>query len=174
MGGSALEQAHVRVWDLVEKLRQDPMKEHLKMLIRLIDHRGSDVRLETGTVAVTRQDIPYPAFCWKWRCVMAYPWRQTQHINLLEFISLLNYLRHLVTSAKCHGFRMVHILDSRVVAGVVSRGRSSSKRLNRICRRFAGYALASDCYLLPLWTISRWMPADCGSRLYSHGDGETW
>ena len=103
---------------------------------------------------------------------MAYKWRTTHHINILEFTSVLNYFRKKFRSAFSHGFRYLHIVDSRVTAGVLAKGRSSSKRLNRPCRRLAAYLLAADGYVLPLWTISRWMAADRGSRLYAKDDGE--
>ena len=98
---------------------------------------------------------------------MAYPWTTQQHINVLEFISVLNYIRKLAGSTRVFGRRLIHILDSRVTAGVLARGRSSSRRLNRPCRRLTAYVLGMDVYLMPLWTISQWMAADTGSRMHT-------
>ena len=85
----------------------------------------------------------------------------------LEFAAFLNYVRSQVTSTRFHHRRFFHIFDSRVVACIAAKGRSSSKLLNRLCRRYAALALASDCYVLTLWTISSWNRADLGSRLCS-------
>ena len=152
---------------LLEDMEKRSELDHLKSLLAYVDHRGSDVRLELGTVAVIRQDLPYPTCGWQWESVMAYQWTNTGHINLLEFISLLNYVRNKVLNARMHGQRCLHVLDSRVTAGIVAKGRSSSKRLNRVARRLAGYSLAADIYIMPIWTISRWMPCDAGSRLFT-------
>ena len=60
--------------------------------------------------------------------------------------------------------RAMHIFDSRVCSCVVAKGRSSSKALNRSLRRYAGYSLAMDVQLVPLWTVSGWNFCDQGSR----------
>ena len=165
--GTAHDTSRDRILEIICSRRKEPVAQHLAEVLRQVDHRGSDVRLDSGLVPHIRQDVPYPVFCWKWRSVAAYAWKQVQHINLLEFIAVLNYIRGLVLNTRMHGFRLIHILDRRVAAGVIARGRSSSKRLNRLSRRFMAYELASDLYLLPLWTISGWMPADAGSRLHA-------
>jgi hypothetical protein len=47
---------------------------------------------------------------------------------------------------------------------VFSRGRSSSPRLNRLCRRYCALACASDISVHCVWTISGWNFADKPSR----------
>ena len=93
--------------------------------------------------------MPYPTFCWAWTSCMAYRWERTQHINLLEFIALLNYVRTNVLSSRTHGQRMLHILDSRVTASIVSKGRYSFKHLNRVSRRLTAVLLRSTCTCCP-------------------------
>ena len=67
---------------------------HLNGLVNLVDMRGSDVRLDTGSICESsRQAVPYPAVAWNWRCVQSYAWRSTQHINVLELIAFLNYYK---------------------------------------------------------------------------------
>ena len=157
-----------RVLDLLATMQPGDECQHLHSLLRLVDYRGADVRLDTGVSPEGRQELPYPAFAWQWRTSLAYEWRHTQHINVLEFISVLNYIRSLAASTHLHGLRYLHVLDSRVTAGVLARGRSSSRRLNRPCRRLTAYVLGMDVYLMPLWTISQWMAADAASRMYTH------
>ena len=66
----------------------------LRSLFSQLDHRGSDVRLETGTVLdAARQIIPYPAPAWSWEVLQSYPWSTTQHINVLELFAFLNFMR---------------------------------------------------------------------------------
>ena len=88
---------------------------------------------------------------------------------MLELIAFFNYLRACVLKVDCHSKRFLHVVDSRVVSCVLAKGRSSSSKLNRTLRRVAALALASDVYLLPMWTLSRWNFADSGSRAVGPG-----
>ena len=139
--------------------------EHLAGVLQICDFRGSEVSLRDGTVNEGhRQVIPYPAVVWAWRNVQAYAWQKPHHINVLELVALLNYLRACVGKAVNHSIRMLHVLDSRVVSCVIAKGRSSSCKLNRILRRVSALLLASDVYVFPLWTVSGWNFADYGTR----------
>ena len=111
-----------------------------------------------------RQEVPYPAMCWQWRSIQSYPWKHPQHINALELTAFLNFVRKRVGSKDFHHKRFFHIFDSRVSACVAAKGRSSSKVLNRLCRRFAAFAIAADVLVLTLWTVSGWNHADAASR----------
>ena len=63
--------------NLINSLAKGSEKEHLHRLLRLLDFRGSDVRLLTETlVDGSRQHIPYPASIWRWECVQSYPWAE--------------------------------------------------------------------------------------------------
>jgi hypothetical protein len=142
--------------------------EHLIGLLSIVDFRGSDVRLDTGVVLEgSRQPTPYPAICWDWTVVQSYAWQQHQHINVLELLAFFNYFRSLAALSSSHSQRFLHVLDSRVCSCVLSKGRSSSKLLNRLLRRILGVSLAADLYVLPLWTVSAWNFSDAGSRTYS-------
>ena len=87
----------------------------------------------------TVQTIPYPVFAWQWRPRQSYSWHNSQHINMLEFLAFLNYIRNRTGKPGNHGIRFVHILDSRVVSCVLAKGRSSSFMLfkqscaSRVC-----------------------------------------
>ena len=145
----------------------EPGKEeqHLHYVLRFADFRGSEVSLRDGTVAEGgRQLIPYPAIAWKWKCLQSYRWQNSQHINILELVSFFNYLRACVAVAENHNCRFLHVLDSRVASCILAKGRSSSTKLNRVLSRVGSLMLASDTYVLPMWTISGWNFSDHGSR----------
>ena len=139
--------------------------EHLLHVLEFCDFRGSEVSLRDGTVNEgDRQVIPYPAIVWAWRSVQSYTWRQPQHINVLELVAFLNYLRACVRKPSNHSSRCLQVVDSRVVSCVIAKGRSSSCKLNRILRRVNALLLASDVYVFPLWTVSGSNFADAGTR----------
>ena len=151
---------------ILQTMRQGKEAEHLRNLVNLVDLRGSDVRLETRSVCESsRQSVPYPAVAWKWRCIQSYSWQSAQHINVLELIAFLNYYKCMSAYTVNSHLRFFHIFDSRVCSCVIAKGRSSSRVLNRILRRVASLLLASDAYVLPLWTISAWIFSDSGSRV---------
>ena len=157
---------------LLSSMREGREQQHLSDMLRRADYKGSDVRLVSGElVDGCRQELPCPAGAWDWFTVQAYPWRQSQHINVLEFIAYITYIRSLAASTCCHGVRYFHIFDSRVVACVVAKGRSSARVLNRCCRRHLALSLATDTYVLTLWTISQWNFADAASRLHASDHG---
>jgi hypothetical protein len=159
------------VLGLMSTMHPGREENHLTGLLDLVDFRGSDVRLDTGAILEgSRQPIPYPAICWDWSVVQSYAWKQTQHINVLELLAFFNYFRSLASFSVLHSQRILHVLDSRVCSCVLSKGRSSSKLLNRVLRRILGVSLAADLYVLPLWTISAWNFADAGSRTFCPGD----
>lgn len=150
---------------LIESMQPGKELSHLKFLLRAGDYRGSDVIISSQEVlAEDRQLSPYPAFAWQWKSVQGYSWAKSQHINVLEFAALLNYIRSIVKHPKVHAQRLFHVLDSRVCSCIVAKGRSSSRLLNRLCRRYASFILAADLYVLPLWTISKWNYSDAASR----------
>lgn len=63
----------------------------LSRLYDVIDLRGSDVCLDTGTVHDSgRQTMPYLAFAWEWAVVQSCPWPAAQHISVLELNACSN------------------------------------------------------------------------------------
>ena len=149
---------------LLDNMHQGHEADHLREMARLVDFRGGDVRLDQDDVPVSKQDYPYPAFRWEWTLKQTYPWRQPQHINILELTAVLNSWRRRMKERMRIGERVPHVCDSRVTCAVVAKGRSSSRRLNHVLRRLAALMLITDTYPMMMWTISGWMPADAGSR----------
>ena len=132
---------------------------HLQAMVRRVSHLCTGKVYQAGA-----QLTPYPAYGWLWKEILAYRWKQSQHINILEVTAFLSYLRHRARSSSSRSSRWLHILDSLVSTNLIAKGRSSSKRLNELCRRIMAICLTSDLYPLVLWTISRWNFADHASR----------
>lgn len=113
-----------------------------------------------------RHEMPYPALRWEWKTIMSWPWRQEAHINELELCSVVATIKHRGRSASKRGKRCFLVVDSMVSRGALAKGRSSSKRLNRVLRRGAASLLAQNSYMVPIWTISRWNFSDHASRRF--------
>ena len=64
------------------------------------------------------------------------------HINIEEAGALLRYLRWVLRAKSRFAHRVVLLVDSKVVLGAISKGRSSSKPLNALVRRAAAMCFA--------------------------------
>lgn len=60
-------------------------------------------------------------------------WRWHQHINQLELEALLVSVRHMASCSNAHGHRSVSLIDNTSALGVVTKGRSSSWVMNKVC-----------------------------------------
>ena len=58
----------------------------------------------------------------------------------------------------------MHLLDSQVATSILTRGRSSSKRLRSVLRRYNALVLAVGAYPLYAYVHSEDNPADVPSR----------
>lgn len=117
----------------------------LNALLRSADYRGSDVRLDTGEMMRPsqwpRRSID-PAK-WVWYPVMAHPYHDSEHINLLEVRAAHLTLRWRCRSPARIGSRFFHLLDSQVALAVLCKGRSSSYKMNRVLRRVGALTVAA-------------------------------
>ena len=142
-------------------------KEHLKTMLRHVCLRGTDIKLmstpESGSQSVMS---PYPAFKWAWKVRLSFAWRQEQHINVLEVSAFLVEFRRRTRQVHQLGTRFFNVTDSQVMFHCLSKGRSSSPRLNRLLRRVNALSLMGDVLPVHLWTISKWNFADKPSRLF--------
>ena len=128
---------------LVQNLSRGSEMEHPKAFLNKADFRGSDVRLLIQTlVEVSRQQIPYPALIWGWKCVQSYQWQESQHIGVLELIVFLVYFGKACCETFFQHTRAFHIFDSHVCSCVIAKGCSSSQVSNRPLRRYCALALA--------------------------------
>ena len=101
---------------------------------------------------------------WKWRVFLSYRWHHQDHINVLEVAAAFDALRSMVKKASSHSCRRLFLLDSQVAIGVLTKGRSSSRRLNFILSRFAAVSVAANVFPVFGWVSSAKNPADGPSR----------
>ena len=148
-----------------EPLPRDP---HLlnRILLSRTNHSGSDVRISTGQLlnprAYPRQ--PVNSSWWTWRPVFSVKWSSPDHINLLELRSIVLSVRHCVSHLHSADMRLFHVSDSYVCLSVVSKGRSSSARLNKLLQQLNAILLASNIYLIVAHVESSDNPTDGASR----------
>lgn len=144
---------------------EDGERYHLRWLLRQVALRGCDIkRLQSDESGSHSFMSPYPAFRWDWRTRLSFPWKHQQHINILEVSAFLVEFRRRARSQEGLGIRFFNITDSQVMFHALTKGRSSSHRLNRLLRRTNALILFSGSQPLHLWTISKWNFADLPSR----------
>jgi hypothetical protein len=130
---------------------------------------GTDIRLDLGIPfrirAWPRTSIPPSS--WKWQVVLAYHWHcsSATHINALELSAVYNTLRWLTRTQSVRSVRFLHLVDSQVCAGVLSKGRTNSKALQLPLRQICALCLATDLYGSYGYINTCLNPADYPSRL---------
>ncbi|CAE8717690.1 unnamed protein product, partial [Polarella glacialis] len=133
---------------------------------RIADARGTDVRLDTGMPfaphQVARSSVD-PA-SWRWKVVMSYAWKETQHINVLETVAVLDLLRKLGRESGIQNFRRMVLIDNQAALGVIAKGRSSSRAMMAPLRRISALLVAGNVRLVLGWVCTDWNPADGPSR----------
>ena len=92
------------------------------------------------------------------------PVPSSKHINVRELEAQVAVLRRLASSG-AGPCRVIDLVDSKVTMGVILKGRSGSRALNRVWSRALPYALGSGITLGPVYVPSRKNPADGPSRL---------
>ena len=88
----------------------------------------------------------------------------------MEGRALLRYVRWILRSKKRFGHRLVVLLDSKVVIGAVTKGRSSSRPLNALLRQLAALCFAGGLVLHCVFIPTSHNPSDWPSR----GGPATW
>ncbi len=142
----------------------------VRSLIDLAGYRGTDVHVDT--LAFYRADrLPRSSIDsrrWKWKIVRGWKWKHTDHINVLELEALYQSIRWRVSGGRSFSKRLLHLVDSQVVLGVAAKGRSSSKKLNKVVKKLNVLLLGAHVYLLLGWVRSELNPADAPSRWFVH------
>ena len=145
-----------------------PLQGLVESIIRRVDHRGSDVRLDLGVLyrpsAWPRMSIDPGK--WVWAQVLSTPWEREEHINVLELRAGLLALRWRSRRADFAAVRYVHLMDSQVALAVATKGRSSAKVLNMVLVRMAALKVALDAYGVYGYVATEVNPADYGSRAF--------
>ena len=82
----------------------------------------------------------------------------------MEGQTFLVQIRALFREPKYHSKRCLHVFDSEGSLGSLAKGRSSSLRINRVCRKAAALQLFADTTFFFSWANSEVMPMDVPSR----------
>ena len=150
--------------EVVKRMGQQLVHQYL----RRMEFRGSDIRLDLGIVykpdMAPRTSIDPSR--WVWTIADSYPYHQEEHINVLELRSILHALEWRARSKVSQGQRFLHLSDSQICLAVLTKGRSSSKKINHLLRRICALCLAMGWYPLYAWIESRLNPADEPSRRF--------
>lgn len=155
------------------KDRPDDMDRRLAIqmvgaFIRRQEYRGSDVRLDVGSLyrpeCFPRATVnPHR---WLWHVAHAYRFLQSEHINILELRAILHCFEWRARHSGFGDCRCLHLSDSQVALSVCVKGRSSSKKLNRVLQKLAALEVACGVYPVLAWIESHLNPADEPSRRY--------
>ena len=133
----------------------------LNALVRSSDYRGSDVRMDTGELIHPNQSPcrSIDPAKWTWYLILAAPYHDEEHINLLEARAAHLVLRWRLRTPARIGSRLFRLLDSRVGIAVLCKGRSSSWKMNQLLRRVGA---PSRRFATPAWgyCMSTWNPSD--------------
>ena len=132
-----------------------------------VDARGSDVRITSGELMspcrIARQHVD--TRWWSWKTAASWKWQfSADHINALEARAALTELKRRSRSADRMHHRYLHLLDSAVTIGLLTKKRTSSRALNRVVRRFDALELATNCLPVFAFCRSSHNPADAPSR----------
>lgn len=121
------------------------------LLCRLVSIKGEDVLLTSPSdrlVKAHRLRAGVPAKLRRWKVVAGWKWTfGAEHINALELRAILPTIRWQLEHNKQVNSRLVHLTDSMVCLHVLSRGRTSSRKL--ILARVNALTLAGN--LAPVW-----------------------
>jgi hypothetical protein len=108
----------------------------------------------------------------RWKLLTAKAWQdESEHINLKEGRVLLMGLRRLCRSRANLGLVALSITDNLTCALVLEKGRSSSAKLNFLCRRVAAYEIAGGIQWRIRHVKSELNVADAPSRRFSSVSG---
>ena len=108
-------------------MESNQVKEFSQRLVhhylRRMEFRGSDVRLDLGIVfrpdAAPRTSIDPSR--WIWTVAHSWPFRQEEHINVLELRAILHTLEWRARGANFHKIRFLHLADSQICLAVLAR-----------------------------------------------------
>ena len=155
---------------LASELRSD---DHLSQLlvsafVRRQEYRGSDVRLDIGSL-YRPDSFPRGSVNpnkWIWHTAHHWPFKREEHINLLELRALIHTFEWRLRKSAFGDCRPLHLTDSQVALSVSVKGRSSSRRLNNLLKKFAVLQVGGGIFPLLAWVESEANPADAPSRIY--------
>ena len=112
-------------------------------------------------------EVPLDFIGEDWKQIDGSKWDRVESIPILEGRAVVWLLQHLARSQKNLGKKHLVLSDSMSVTLALTKGRSSSSPMNRICRQVAALSFASGMHLHLRWIPSELNPADLPSRAQS-------
>ena len=116
------------------------------------------------TVAAYGQPQAVPCNKTDFKVLSSFAKRDAEHINVLEARAHLHLIRWLLRWPGRHGRPVITVIDSKVVLGAFTKGRSSAASLRRACRQNAALLLSGDLQVSAIYINTRDNPADEASR----------
>ena len=138
---------------------------------RLVPRLLTLLPIQTGADVQDHQRFraSIPAHLWSWKTICGWPWPATEkdYINRYELRAVYTALRWRVLRRKELKARFIHLTDSMVCLHVVSRGRSSSRKIQSLMYRIASLLLCAGLHPFLCYVSSATNPADAPSRRLS-------
>ena len=110
------------------------------------------------------REVPLGFIGEDWSKVDSCKWNRVEGIPTLEGRAVVWVLQHLGRSSKNLGCRHLILSDSMSVVLALSKGRSSTRPMNRVCRQIAALEFITGMQLSVRWIPSEVNPADQPSR----------
>ena len=151
----ASEKLQAKLWQLCE-IKGEAVR--LDRTLSELDWNGGEAPTEPSQFASRTAE------CLPWTATASYHFRETAHINLQEARALKREIVSMANDPSARGQIQICLNDSRVVVGAVSKGRSSSFRLNGILRSMLPFLILARIALGLLWVETECNPADYPSR----------
>jgi len=145
----------------------------IRKLYRLAEHRGEYVRMDWNgpqeNLHPTRMKKPQEHIealveSLDWYITAEAVFVRIHHVNVQELEALIHEVKMRAIIHRGAGCRVVCFVDSRVVCGAWSKGRSSSRMLNRRIRQALGYELLGRIQVVLIWIGTHHNPSDDPSR----------
>jgi len=141
----------------------------VKMAIAGTTHRGSDVRLDIGTLMrpLVWPRKPIRVDWWCWQAAFHWRWDRQSHITDLELRAAATALLWKFRKDNSFPVRFLHLVDNQSTLGVLAKGRSSSHLLQVCLCRVAAVLLLTRSYAHYGYVDTDSNPADAGSRYHA-------
>ena len=134
--------------------------------VRFAEDRGGHVRsdsqgVQAQPIGLSCHDLNVVGKFLKWETKSSYYFRSSSHVNLQETRASFREIRHMSKQRNpTHHQELLCLVDSEVALGAISKGRSSSFKLNGILRGVIGYLVCFDISLKLVLIPSGSNPAD--------------
>lgn len=140
------------------------MEQLVSQLGLMINHTGADVRVQTGQVMGKKGAAhgSVRAWWWQWKHLVAVRWHEDYQPSRNENGSA-NFVVEGQGPSKV-GKRWLHLEDSMVSLLILSKGRTSSRLLQPVCKRIGALQLALSITVAHGHVPSEENPTDEASR----------